>query len=60
MIAIPIFGGYYDSSTAGELAQIVSQNSFVCMMLVWQVTAGQLKIGVARNTWEQLGTAVSS
>ena len=37
IIAIPIFGGYYEDMTPGELAKLVSNNAFVCMMLIYQV-----------------------
>ena len=38
IIAIPIFGGFYEEMTPGELAKLVSNNAFVCMMLIYQVT----------------------
>ena len=38
IIAIPIFGGIYEEMTPGELAKLVSNNAFVCMMLIYQVT----------------------
>ena len=38
IIAIPIFGGFYEKMTPGELAKLVSNNAFVCMMLIYQVT----------------------
>jgi len=38
IIAIPIFGGYYEDMTPGELAKLVSNNAFVCMMLIYQLT----------------------
>ena len=36
VIAVPIFSGYYDSLTPGELAQLLSETAFVCMYLVFQ------------------------
>jgi len=38
VISIPIFAGYYDDLSGGDLAQVISNNSFVCMQLVWQFT----------------------
>eukprot|EP00095_Tigriopus_kingsejongensis_P004960 maker-scaffold96_size378025-snap-gene-0.23 protein:Tk04960 transcript:maker-scaffold96_size378025-snap-gene-0.23-mRNA-1 annotation:"abc subfamily abcd" len=38
VIAIPIFSGLYDGYSPGELAQVVSENAFVCMYLVFQFT----------------------
>ena len=38
IIAIPIFGGFYEEMTPGDLAKLVSNNAFVCMMLIYQVT----------------------
>ena len=37
VISIPIFAGYYDNLNNGELTKAISNNSFVCMQLVWQV-----------------------
>ena len=37
IIAIPIFGGFYEDMTPGDLAKLVSNNAFVCMMLIYQV-----------------------
>ena len=42
IIAIPIFGGYYEDMTPGELAKLVSNNAFVCMMLIYQVIIPEL------------------
>ena len=36
VISIPIFSGYYDNLDNGELTKAISNNSFVCMQLVWQ------------------------
>jgi len=38
VISIPIFAGYYDNLNNGELTKAISNNSFVCMQLVWQMT----------------------
>ena len=38
VISIPIFAGYYDDLSGGDLAQVISNNSFFCMQLVWQFT----------------------
>jgi len=38
IIAIPIFGGFYEEMTPGELAKLVSNNAFVCMMLIYQLS----------------------
>ena len=34
VIAIPIFSGYYDDLSEAELADLISENSFVCINLV--------------------------
>ena len=39
VISIPIFSGFYDNLDNGQLAKAISNNSFVCMQLVWQVSA---------------------
>ena len=44
IIAIPIFGGYYEDMTPGELAKLVSNNAFVCMMLIYQVAIPDLNL----------------
>ena len=44
IIAIPIFGGYYEDMTPGELAKLVSNNAFVCMMLIYQVIIPDLNL----------------
>ena len=38
VIAVPIFGGVYDSLDSGELAQVISETGFVCMYLVFQLS----------------------
>ena len=34
VIAVPIFSGYYDELTEPELANLISENAFVCINLV--------------------------
>ncbi len=34
VIAVPIFSGYYDDLSEAELADLVSENAFVCINLV--------------------------
>ncbi len=34
VIAVPIFSGYYDDLTEPELANLISENAFVCINLV--------------------------
>ncbi len=34
VIAIPIFSGYYDDLSYGELVDLISENAFVCINLV--------------------------
>ena len=38
VISVPIFSGYYDHLSNGDLAKIISNNSSFCMQLVWQLT----------------------
>ena len=38
VIAMPIFAGYYDSLTEPELSQLISENAFVCINLIAQLS----------------------
>ena len=38
IIAMPIFSGTYDKYSQPELAKIISENSFVCMYLAYQLS----------------------
>ena len=38
VIAVPIFTGYYDDMADSDLSQLISENSFVCMSLIFQLS----------------------
>ena len=38
VISVPIFSGHYDSLSNGDLAKMISNNGFVCIMLIFQLT----------------------
>ncbi|KAF0312783.1 ATP-binding cassette sub-family D member 4 [Amphibalanus amphitrite] len=52
VIAIPIFAGMYDDKTPQQLSAIISQNSFVCMYLIYNFT--QL-VDLSSNATEVVG-----
>jgi len=38
VISIPVFSGHFDSLSNGDLAQKISNNGFVCIMLIYQLS----------------------
>lgn len=65
IISVPIFTGQYDDIEGGDLSQIISENSFVCMYLVYQLSqfvdiSGKVAIlaGVTHRVSELVETLV--